>query len=72
MLFALGAVLATEDVPVTAGTLRQTLHGTLARVAPGTIEEALTVTPSEGASHFQLKNQGLCCVTEVFQCSGRF
>ena len=51
VLFALGAALATEDI--TVGTLRQMLHGTSARVAPDTIEEALAVTPSEGASHFQ-------------------
>ena len=53
VLFALGAVLATEDEEVTVGTLRQTLHGTSARIAPTTIEEALTVTSREGASHFQ-------------------
>ena len=53
VLHALGAVLATEDEEVTGGTLRQTLHGTSARVAPPTIDEALTVTASEGASHFQ-------------------
>ena len=53
VLFALGAALATEEEEVTVGTLRQTLYGTSARIAPTTIKEALTVTPSEGASHFQ-------------------
>ena len=53
VLYALGAVLATEEEEVPVGTLRQTLHGTSARVVPTTIEEALTVTSSEGASHFQ-------------------
>ena len=51
VLFALGAALATEEA--TVGTLSQTLQGTSARVAPDTFEEALTVAPSEGASHFQ-------------------
>ena len=53
VLHALGAVLATEDEEVTVGILRQTLHGTSARIAPTTIKEALTVTSREGASHFQ-------------------
>ena len=39
---ALGAVMATEEV--TVKPLRQALHGTLARVASTTIEEALVVT----------------------------
>ena len=51
VLCALGAVVVTEEV--TVKPLRQALHGTLARVAPTTIEEALTITASEGASHFQ-------------------
>ena len=45
----LGIAFATEGVK----PLRQTLHGTLARVAPTTIKEAVVVTMSEGASHFQ-------------------
>ena len=53
VLIARGAVLATEDEEVTVGTLRQTLHGTSSGIAPTTIEEALTVTSSEGALHFQ-------------------
>ena len=49
VLCAMGAVTSTEEVE----PLRQTLHGTLARLAPTTIKEALVVTASEGASHFQ-------------------
>ena len=49
VLCSLGLALATEEVK----PLRQTLHGTLARVALTTIKEAVVVTASEGASHFQ-------------------
>ena len=49
VLCVLGFVLATKEVK----PLRQTLHGTLARVAPTTIKEAVVVNMSEGASHFQ-------------------
>ena len=45
----LGVVYATDVV----NPLRHTLHGTLARVAPTTIKEAVVVSLSEGASHFQ-------------------
>ena len=45
----LGVALATDGVK----PLRQTLHGTLARVAPTTIKKAVVVSMSEGASHFQ-------------------
>ena len=44
VLCVLGIVMANEVKP-----LRQTLHGTLARVAPTTIKEAVVVTMSEGA-----------------------
>ena len=45
----LGVACATDVV----NPLSQTLHGTLARVAPTTIKEAVVVSMSEGASHFQ-------------------
>ena len=45
----LGVAFATDGVK----PLRQTLHGTLARVAPTTIKKAVVVSMSEGASHFQ-------------------
>ena len=45
----LGVALATDGVK----PLRQTLHGTLAHVAPTTIKKAVVVSMSEGASHFQ-------------------
>ena len=57
----LGVAYATN---VVNNPLRHTLHGTLARVAPTTIKEAVVVSMSEGASHFQklpgeLLNPGL-------------
>ena len=46
-------VLGISFAAVGEESLRQTLHGTLARVAPTTIKEAVVVSMSEGASHFQ-------------------
>ena len=37
----------------TPGPLRNTLHGPTAGTAPSTVEQALTVSESTGASHFQ-------------------
>ena len=52
-MLIVGAVVAAEETPVPAGTLRKTLHGPSVGVAPTTIEEALVVATSEDASHFQ-------------------
>ena len=57
VLCVLGVAFATEEIK----PLRQTLHGTLARDAPTTIKEAVVVTMSEGASHFQ-KLPGKCII----------
>ena len=37
----------------TPGPLRKTLHGPTAGTAPSTVEQALTISESAGASHFQ-------------------
>ena len=46
-------VLGISFAAVGEESVRQALHGTLARVAPTTIKEAVVVSMSEGASHFQ-------------------
>ena len=37
----------------TSGPLRERLHGPTAGTAPSTVEQALTISESTGASHFQ-------------------
>ena len=53
LLLVVGTVYTVDNTAESPGTLRKTLHGPPVGVAPTSIEDALTVAVSEGASHFQ-------------------
>ena len=42
-----------DENSTTPGPLRKSLHGPTAGVAPATLEQAMTISESTGASHFQ-------------------
>ena len=53
LLLVVGTVYTVDNTTVSPGTLRKTLHGPPVGVSPTSLEDALTVAVSEGASHFQ-------------------
>ena len=55
IIFLLGIVGSGEmgRNSTTPGPLRERLHGPTAGTAPSTVEQALTISESTGASHFQ-------------------
>ena len=53
LLLVVGTIYTVDNTMESPGTLRITLHGPPVWVASTSIEDALTVAVSEGASHFQ-------------------